>query len=393
MIYEFKIDSTPYFFNGESLKLFKDFIPENSEKAKSKSKDKNFLYQASIIVANACNGNCVYCYQDGGNFSRKSVLMDKCAADEIISLLSKSFKTVETISFFGGEATLNFEIIQYIVQQLEKKISIHNYEITTNASIITKDMIDFFVDHDFKIIVSIDGPEYIHDKLRLNCPYSHIINVIHQLKNTKIGSKMVLNCTYTKYHQKNIDYNQLVSFFENLGVSYYITNVITDIDWLKLPENLNDIEQQKQDIDRCYENIYSNNLNKNMVSYCRDVIRSLINQVSQDSFCCELFQDSFMFFDYNGEQIPCIGYLDKNISRSEINKFNSKSTEKCSSCWAKNLCTNCIVDISDGIKNAPYLNSKCLKEELYAYSLKKLVEIFHYNPEKFQCIIDNFCTQ
>jgi hypothetical protein len=95
----------------------------------------------------------------------------------------------------------------------------------------------FFVKYNFKIIVSIDGPKYIHDKLRRGCPYDIVINHIHNIKNSHLNSKLELNCTYTRYHKAHITDKCLNDFFEDIGNKYHISNVITNVDWLKLPDS------------------------------------------------------------------------------------------------------------------------------------------------------------
>ncbi len=127
------------------------------------------LSKATFVVTNDCNGRCVYCFQDE-NLDNMSVN----DADKAIQYLCKNYNYIEKISFFGEEPTLNYEIIKYISNKLKNNINIGGYEITTNAVLICDDMLVFFKTHKFKIIVSLDGPDYIHNKLRINGEHSKV---------------------------------------------------------------------------------------------------------------------------------------------------------------------------------------------------------------------------
>lgn len=112
-----------------------------------------------------CNLNCKYCYVRGGDLSSK--MMDSKVAIKVIDfLLSKNLDEI-TIQFFGGEPTLNFKCIKDIVDYLNKKKakSKINYEISTNG-LVPQNYLDFFAKNKFLFIVSLDGPEEIHNLQR-----------------------------------------------------------------------------------------------------------------------------------------------------------------------------------------------------------------------------------
>lgn len=132
------------------------------------------------------------------------------------------------MSFLSGEPLLNYKIMQFIVENLQKQMFVKNYEITTNAIFIDEHMIQFFIRYNFKVIISIDEPPQIHNYLRIGCPHNKVIEVIQKLKNGPIKDRIVLNCTYTKYHTENISYNELLKYFENIGMRYSISEVFTN---------------------------------------------------------------------------------------------------------------------------------------------------------------------
>ena len=55
----------------------------------------------------------------------------------------------------------------YIGQKIGMDIKLNLYKITTNLTLLTDEMIKLFIDNDFNISVSLDGPEEIHDRYRV----------------------------------------------------------------------------------------------------------------------------------------------------------------------------------------------------------------------------------
>ena len=79
------------------------------------------------------------------------------------------FNGLATISFFGGEPLLNYELIKKLVDYINrnfkniKKI----FHVTTNGTLINKDISKFFIENEFLLNISLDGPKNIHDRYRL----------------------------------------------------------------------------------------------------------------------------------------------------------------------------------------------------------------------------------
>jgi uncharacterized protein len=128
-----------------------------------------------------CNLNCTYCYylekknlyQDTSNFKMK---------DEVLEVFVKEYiesQNIPVITFVwqGGEPTLLG--LEYYKKALEiqnrfagdKRIE---NVFQTNGTMLTDDFCKFFVDNNFLIGVSVDGPEEFHNH--------------HRLKNDNTGS-------------------------------------------------------------------------------------------------------------------------------------------------------------------------------------------------------------
>lgn len=165
-----------------------------------------------------CNLNCKYCYVRGGDLPVK-MLNSEIAIKAIDFLLSKSLDEI-TIQFFGGEPTLNFKCIKDVVDYLNKKETKTkiNYEISTNG-LLPKNYLNFFIKNKFLFIVSLDGPEEIHNLQR---PSRN--EKINSFQTTKRTIKLILQKTKKLKVRTTITSNSvekmanIVRYFSSLGI-------------------------------------------------------------------------------------------------------------------------------------------------------------------------------
>lgn len=252
-------------------------------------------------------------------------------------------------------------------------------------------MINLFIENNFKVYISIDGPKEINNYLR-GIYFDNLSRTIDKLRNSSVGSKLELICTYTKYHQDHIKFEDLVDFYEKLSVKYSISDVITNDKALKIKKTKKDILNQEMNyIDLSLDRLYNNSLNVGISVYIRNVIEALVLKNKTDCFCKELTNGYSCVYDYNGDIYPCIRLIGTHKADDPIiKKCNSKTNEQCSKCWAKNVCRDCVADVILGNVNAPYLARSCYKKKLYLYALTRCIQMNHENPEKFKVIINNY---
>jgi uncharacterized protein len=126
-----------------------------------------------LNVANKCNLHCTYCYEpEKAKYGPSPVQMDwDTARTSVDFLFEKAGKNREVnLVFFGGEALLNFKLMRQVVAYAEEKAQESgktvDFSLTTNGTLLTDEIIDFFQTHRFGLTISIDGPQELHDKRR-----------------------------------------------------------------------------------------------------------------------------------------------------------------------------------------------------------------------------------
>jgi len=134
---------------------------------------KNYLFGATslhiVVVTAACNLRCVYC-QAGDGENSLGGMMTQETAEKVIETILDSPNQHLTIEFQGGEPLLNYPIIQFIVEMVERKHTGKDisFSVVTNLTLLTNEMISFFAEHRVGLSTSIDGAASIHNA---NRPY------------------------------------------------------------------------------------------------------------------------------------------------------------------------------------------------------------------------------
>ena len=117
----------------------------------------------TIIFTNECNMQCHYCYEkEKKNVSISKQILEKVI--EYIDLYYQSHKSEKiSVVCHGGEPLLEFDKIKYFTTLLNERIPGVSYHMTTNGTLLKKEYLDFLLQHDYDISVSIDGDIHMHN--------------------------------------------------------------------------------------------------------------------------------------------------------------------------------------------------------------------------------------
>lgn len=132
------------------------------------------ISNAYIVVTENCNFNCKYCFiSERVTAGGVNKIMTKDVAKASVELLQKTYERQQheydkTITFYGGEPLLNFEVIKYFMHEIEHvKLYAYwpsdvKYAIITNGSLLTKEHIAFFRKNNIALSISYDVDEHSH---------------------------------------------------------------------------------------------------------------------------------------------------------------------------------------------------------------------------------------
>ena len=188
---------------------------EKVESVRSFIMKKTIIQNIVILTTTDCNARCYYCFEHG----IEHIYMSKETADGIIEYCKKKYKEKRiAITWFGGEPLLNYEIIKYITLKLIEA----NYElechVTTNGSLITDEMIDFFeknyVRFSFQITIDSIHDEYSKVKRYVDIEpekaYERTINNVIALIKRGVRMMIRVNFASSKIEQAKLVYKNLI---------------------------------------------------------------------------------------------------------------------------------------------------------------------------------------
>lgn len=159
-----------------------------------------------LTVTHKCNLGCSYCYlrnlypEMGASMSFATATK---AIDDLFDMTAVSkYKKPAVIGFFGGEPLLMFDLIKEVVSYARMIFdNTVSFTITTNGTLITDEIAQFLAEHDFGIIVSVDGPENIHDAGRPMAggggSHASVLRGLEALRKYQCGRRVTLRSTFS----------------------------------------------------------------------------------------------------------------------------------------------------------------------------------------------------
>ncbi len=110
----------------------------------------------SFIVTDDCNFDCSYCFQN-----KEPKYMSPATIEKTTTFFYPFFQEKVDIVFFGGEPLLAFDAVKHTVSFLEKinkqEKKTFEFSLSTNGSLVTHEMLDYFNRHRFDFQLSFDA--------------------------------------------------------------------------------------------------------------------------------------------------------------------------------------------------------------------------------------------
>ena len=171
----------------------------------------------SIVTTTDCNLRCQYCFANGGE--KPSYITKDLAFKAIEEMAKKDIKELE-ITFFGGEPTLNMEVIRSVINYCKsfKKFK-SRFDITTNG-IISEEVAKFLIKNNFNITISVDGPPKIQNILRPTKTKVDATSIVERSLSifSEHPDKVKARVTVTN---TNVDHMpEIVRYLSNFGIKY-----------------------------------------------------------------------------------------------------------------------------------------------------------------------------
>ncbi len=314
-----------------------------------------------LHIAHDCNLACRYCFAEEGEYHGRRAMMSfevgKKALDFLVAN-SGSRKNLE-VDFFGGEPTMNFEVVKQLVEygrSIEKE---HNknfrFTLTTNGILLDDEIMEFANKEMSNVVLSIDGRKEINDLMRPTrnnhgSSYDIIMPKFKKFAESRNQYNYYVRGTFT---HNNLDFSKDVLHladegFEQISVEPVVAKPTDDyaIREEDLPQIFEEYDTLAAELVKRKKEGRGFNFFHFMIDL--DGGPCVAKRLSGCGSGCEYLAvtpwgDLYPCHQFVGEEKFIMGNVDDGIVRTDIrDEFkacNVYSKDKCRNCFAKFFCS------------------------------------------------------
>ena len=125
----------------------------------------------ALVLTERCNHGCQYCHSSVVSMNRTDTDMTASTAENAVDFALQTTSPWLTIEFQGGEPTANWTVLQHTVeyarQQNKQQGKELSFSLVTNFSLMDEEKMNWLLDNRIQVCTSLDGPEALHNKIRI----------------------------------------------------------------------------------------------------------------------------------------------------------------------------------------------------------------------------------
>lgn len=192
------------------------------------------LYQRALRgvilqVTQNCNLRCSYCpYTENAGDERlhSNKRMSEETAKKAVDFLHRNSidSEVVVIGFYGGEPFIEFQLIKTTIEYAKRKLEGKEvlFSITTNATLLSDEILEYLNDNNVSLLISLDGPEKINDANRVFAAnkegtYRTVVEALKKIlvKYTSLKEKTSINMVM----DPTMDFDEYFGIFDECSVT------------------------------------------------------------------------------------------------------------------------------------------------------------------------------
>jgi uncharacterized protein len=317
-----------------------------------------------LNVTSKCNLACTYCYEYGADRivesgTKPRFMNDETARKSVDFMFAESGDSpVVHLTFFGGETLLNFRVLQSaLAYARERAASLGktvDVSLTTNATLLRDEVIDWMVENDVGVTVSMDGGREQQDRFRVFAngmgSYDVILPRVKELlrrhRRRPIGARVTLTGQNLDVLEIFRHLTQEVGFWE---VGFAPVTTTWQRDYAIADEGFDRMLAQFQQLAREYLDAALAGRHHGF-SNVRDTLEEIHKGMSKSHPCgaglglmgVATDGDVALCHRFAGSDAHKLGSVFDGIDRTRQDDFLSQhhidNKTDCATCWARPLC-------------------------------------------------------
>ncbi|WP_060483107.1 quinohemoprotein amine dehydrogenase maturation protein [Pseudomonas sp. NBRC 111119] len=369
-------------------------------------------FPISTVVLNVntgCNLSCTYCYKEDLDVPTKGRRMSFDTARKSIDLLLAEGAVHQRINviFFGGEPLTNLPLIKQVVAYTEARCAALgkrvDFSMTTNATMLTEDIVDYLDAHRFGLSISMDGPQAVHDRRRITVSGQGTYAVVaaksrmllQRYTSKPVGVRVTLTAGFTDVVAIHEHLKDDLGFAE-VGVAPATSGAVTAFNLQS--DELRQVFDSMKTLGLAYRDAAlegRNNGFSNMHQLMSDLYegrkKALPCGAGVGLLAVDHKGDLNLCHRFTGSDMPLFGNVDEGIAKKELGAFLEGATQRagkgCSTCQIRNLCAGGCYHESYarfGDPHSPTYHYCDLMREWVDFGIEVYMEILQKNPRFFQ---------
>ncbi|MEB3898969.1 quinohemoprotein amine dehydrogenase maturation protein [Pseudomonas putida] len=343
-----------------ALELVSDGSPLTPEIALRKV-ERTALNTVVLNVNTGCNLSCTYCYKEDLDKPSAGKKMSAATAEASVQMLLEESPDEQRYSvvFFGGEPLSNRPLIEHMVAYCERLFAEAGKQVefimTTNATLLTEQIVDWLDAHRFGLSVSIDGPKTVHDRNRITVGGQGTYDVVRRkvdmllsrYRSRPVGARVTLTRGITDVETI---WNHL---FNELGFAEVGFAPVTSGDMASFNltgEELVQVFSNMKALGRRYlkaalehRSIGFSNLHQLITDIHEGHKKALPCGAGLKMLAVDHEGELNLCHRFTGSSLPTFGNVHQGVKQAQLNDFLSQRLDRsgtgCESCRIRNLCS------------------------------------------------------
>ena len=323
--------------------------------------ERTALNTVVLNVNTGCNLSCTYCYKEDLDKPSAGKKMQAQTAEASVEMLLKESPDEQRYSvvFFGGEPLSNRALIEHMVDYCERRFAEAGKQVefimTTNATLLTEEIIDYLNAHRFGLSISIDGPKTVHDRNRITVGGQGTYDVVRRkvdlllsrYRSRPVGARVTLTRGITDVETIwNHLFNELG--FAEVGFAPVTSGDMADYNLTA--EELVEVFANMKALGRRYldaalepRNIGFSNLHQLITDIHEGHKKALPCGAGLKMLAVDHKGELNLCHRFTGSSMPTFGNVHSGVKQVELNDFLSQRLDRsgtgCDSCRIRNLCS------------------------------------------------------
>lgn len=315
------------------------------------------LKTLALNISSQCNLFCSYCFAEQGKYKGENKSMSSEVGERAIDLLLRESGHSPNVKiiFFGGEPMLNSQLITHLIEYGRQQSAEHGkkmrFSLITNGTLMPSRMIDLFRKEEVTVVVSLDGPPEVQNRLRPTVQgektYNRVVQNIRELQKGGV-QEVSIQATLGSHTLSPMEILEHLLSLDASAVSIQYMQPTSDCKYTWWESDPSAMMKYREEL---ADHFFYNLLQGRIIPYA-GLLKPLTRLYRRDRFVYNCAAGVTMgSVNAEGSVFPCYRFFEEpsaalgnvftGLDRKKFHPYIQNSVDRqdtCKSCWVRYLC-------------------------------------------------------